>query len=94
MCHDVQAPEIGDAFFSALDRVHAIHANCKSLLRTHHQRAGLELMDAMAAHQETAYERLCRCSPVPTTACSYTASCMPHHHTSHHMTHAPSGFLH
>ena len=56
----MQAPDIGEAFFSALDRVRSIHSNCKALLRTHHQRAGLELMDAMSAHQEAAYERLCR----------------------------------
>ena len=49
-----------DAFFDALGRVAAIHANCRALLRRHHQRAGLELMDAMALYQEGAYERLCR----------------------------------
>lgn len=38
----------------------SIHDNCRALLRTHHQRAGLELMDLMANYQETAYERLCR----------------------------------
>ncbi len=49
-----------DPFFDALQRVAAIHANCRALLRRHHQRAGLELMDAMALYQEGAYERLCR----------------------------------
>lgn len=52
--------EIGPAFFAALARVRHIHDNCRALLRTHHQRAGLELMDVMATHLETAYERLCR----------------------------------
>ena len=53
--------EVGSAaFFAALARVRVIHENCRSLLRTHHQRAGLELMDLMASYQETAYERLCR----------------------------------
>lgn len=52
--------ELNDAFFKALARVQEIHANCKVLLRTHHQRAGLELMDMMAVYQEGAYERLCR----------------------------------
>ena len=51
---------MGPAFFDVLARVGRIHANCRRLLRTHHQRAGLELMDAMSAHQEAAYERLCR----------------------------------
>lgn len=55
-----QAEQIGESFFGALERVRAIHANCRNLLRTHHQRAGLELMDAMSNYQETAYERLCR----------------------------------
>jgi Conserved oligomeric complex COG6 len=41
--------------------VRLIHGNCRALLRGTHQRAGLELMDAMALHQEAAYERLCRC---------------------------------
>eukprot|EP00854_Cymbomonas_tetramitiformis_P024152 gene24152-29313_t len=52
--------DIDERFFSALAHVKGIHNNCKMLLRTHHQRAGLELMDQMALHQETAYERLCR----------------------------------
>ncbi|KAK6158558.1 hypothetical protein DH2020_005872 [Rehmannia glutinosa] len=52
--------ELSENFFKALAHVHEIHANCKVLLRTHHQRAGLELMDMMAVYQEGAYERLCR----------------------------------
>eukprot|EP00250_Pteridium_aquilinum_P012241 c20594_g1_i1 orf=150-2279(+) len=52
--------DLNDSFFKALSRVQEIHANCKILLRTHHQRAGLELMDMMAVYQEGAYERLCR----------------------------------
>ena len=56
----LQGEEVGPMFFTALARVRRIHDNCRSLLRTHHQRAGLELMDMMATYQETAYERLCR----------------------------------
>lgn len=52
--------DLNENFFKALSHVHEIHANCKVLLRTHHQRAGLELMDMMAVYQEGAYERLCR----------------------------------
>ena len=59
----MQAPELGEDFFNALDRVRSIHSNCKALLRTHHQRAGLELMDAMSSYQEAAFERLCRLVP-------------------------------
>ncbi len=60
----LQGDAITPSFFGALERVRTIHANCRGLLRTHHQRAGLELMDAMAAYQERAYERLCRCDGV------------------------------
>ncbi|KAG2497264.1 hypothetical protein HYH03_004848 [Edaphochlamys debaryana] len=56
----LQGEEVSPAFFAALARVRSIHDNCRQLLRTHHQRAGLELMDLMAGHQESAYERLCR----------------------------------
>ncbi|XP_010275137.1 PREDICTED: conserved oligomeric Golgi complex subunit 6 [Nelumbo nucifera] len=52
--------DLDENFFKALAHVQEIHANCKILLRTHHQRAGLELMDMMAVYQEGAYERLCR----------------------------------
>lgn len=52
--------DLNENFFKALAHVQEIHANCKMLLRTHHQRAGLELMDMMAVYQEGAYERLCR----------------------------------
>jgi hypothetical protein len=36
----LQGEEVGPAFFQALAHVRQIHANCKALLRTHHQRAG------------------------------------------------------
>ncbi|XP_010460999.1 PREDICTED: conserved oligomeric Golgi complex subunit 6-like [Camelina sativa] len=52
--------ELNENFFQALSHVQEIHSNCKLLLRTNHQRAGLELMDMMAVYQEGAYERLCR----------------------------------
>eukprot|EP00897_Mesotaenium_endlicherianum_P007060 jgi/Mesen1/6382/ME000329S05549 len=52
--------DLDESFFRALARVQEIHSNCKVLLRMHHQRAGLELMDVMAVYQEGAYERLCR----------------------------------
>lgn len=52
---------IDESFFSALERVHRVHENCRSLLHTHHQRAGLELLDSMASYEESAYERLCKC---------------------------------
>ncbi|CAA7026712.1 unnamed protein product [Microthlaspi erraticum] len=52
--------ELDENFFQALSHVQEIHSNCKLLLRTHHQRAGLDLMNMMATYQEGAYERLCR----------------------------------
>eukprot|EP01112_Ceratiomyxa_fruticulosa_P012391 TRINITY_DN3427_c0_g2_i1.p1 TRINITY_DN3427_c0_g2~~TRINITY_DN3427_c0_g2_i1.p1 ORF type:complete len:740 (-),score=94.15 TRINITY_DN3427_c0_g2_i1:40-2259(-) len=47
-------------FFDALKKVHLIHQDCKLLLRTHHQRAGLEIMELMNTHLESAYRRLYR----------------------------------
>ncbi|XP_077987894.1 conserved oligomeric Golgi complex subunit 6-like [Glandiceps talaboti] len=47
-------------FFKAMERVKQIHNDCKVLLRTNQQTAGLEIMETMALHQETAYERLYR----------------------------------
>ena len=52
--------DMSEDFFKALQHVVAIHGNCKALLRTHHQRAGLELLESMASLQDTAYERVCR----------------------------------
>jgi conserved oligomeric Golgi complex subunit 6 len=53
--------DIDEDFFVALQRVHKVQHNCRALLHTHHQRAGLELLDSMATFQELAYERLCKC---------------------------------
>ncbi|RNA32100.1 Conserved oligomeric Golgi complex subunit 6 [Brachionus plicatilis] len=47
-------------FFRSLEKVRTIHENCKILLRTNQQTAGLEIMEQMAINQETAYERLYR----------------------------------
>jgi hypothetical protein len=40
--------------------VKSIHQDCKLLLRTNQQTIGLEIMEQMALHQESAYERLYR----------------------------------
>ena len=56
----LRTSEVDEAFFAALARVRRVQVNCRALLHTHHQRAGLELLDSMAAFQETAYERLCK----------------------------------
>lgn len=51
---------LSQEFFQALTRVKQIHNDCKVLLRTNHQTAGLEIMESMALHQESSYERLYR----------------------------------
>lgn len=50
--------QIGEEFFKVMDKVKGIHENCKCLLRTSQQRAGLEIMELMAMHLESAYEQL------------------------------------
>ncbi|XP_062521399.1 conserved oligomeric Golgi complex subunit 6-like [Corticium candelabrum] len=47
-------------FFSSLNRVKQIHTDCRVLLRSDQQRAGLEIMESMALYQEAAYETLYR----------------------------------
>lgn len=49
---------IGEEFFKTMARVKQIHEDCKVLLRTSQQRAGLEIMESMAMHLEAAYEQL------------------------------------
>lgn len=49
---------INEQFFEAMSRVKEIHEDCKVLLRTSQQRAGLEIMESMAMHLESAYEQL------------------------------------
>ena len=56
--HRAQNATINDTFFSAMQRVRRIHEDCKVLLRTSQQRAGLEVMESMAMHLEAAYEQL------------------------------------
>ncbi|XP_068733799.1 conserved oligomeric Golgi complex subunit 6-like isoform X2 [Montipora capricornis] len=51
---------ITENFFQALGRVREIHNDCKVLLRTKQQTAGLQIMEAMALHLESSYEKLYR----------------------------------
>ncbi|WAR24954.1 COG6-like protein [Mya arenaria] len=55
-----KAGALSQDFFQSLARVKQIHNDCKILLRTNHQTAGLEIMESMALHQESSYERLYR----------------------------------
>lgn len=50
--------ELSSEFFSVLSNVRSIHEDCKLLLRSSQQRAGLEIMEQMAMHLEEGYERL------------------------------------
>lgn len=45
-------------FFNVIKRVKEIHKDCKVLLHMSKQRAGLEIMESMAMHLESAYEQL------------------------------------
>ncbi|KAJ3411549.1 Golgi transport complex subunit 6 [Chytridiales sp. JEL 0842] len=55
-----QTGEIGDEFLAALNRLHEISEDCKALLITENQRAGLEIMETVSGYQEKAYDRLFR----------------------------------
>ncbi|ORZ02308.1 oligomeric Golgi complex subunit 6 [Syncephalastrum racemosum] len=59
---------IDDDFFQALDHLQRIHSDCKLLLMTQNQQAGLQIMEAMTLHQETAYEKLYRWTQYETRA--------------------------
>lgn len=48
----------GDAFFAALAKVQLIRSRCTALLSASSQSVGMDILDAMAEHQEVAYERL------------------------------------
>jgi len=54
----LKSNDLHASFFASLQRVQQIHNDCKLLLRTQHQRAGLEIMDAMSLHEEAAYRKL------------------------------------
>lgn len=50
--------QIDGDFFRVMNRVKEIHEDCKVLLHMSKQRAGLEIMESMAMHLESAYEQL------------------------------------
>ncbi|TPX35858.1 hypothetical protein SmJEL517_g01736 [Synchytrium microbalum] len=49
---------VGPEYFEALKRLQQINDDCKALLITDHQQAGLEIMEGMATIQESAFEKL------------------------------------
>ena len=48
----------GKSFFAALHRVEAIRVECKQLISSALQSAGIEILEDMARHQEAAFDRL------------------------------------
>jgi hypothetical protein len=58
VCHF--ALEVCAGFLCLMQTLTPTPVSCRGLMRSTHQRAGLELMDQMSAHQEAAYEHLCR----------------------------------
>ena len=55
---DLSRRQIDTEFFDTMKRVKAIHEDCKVLLHMSKQRVGLEIMESMAMHLESAYEQL------------------------------------
>jgi len=45
-------------FFDVLEHVRSIHSECKTLLLSEHQKAGLEIMESVSLYQEAAFEKL------------------------------------
>ncbi|CAD7013995.1 conserved oligomeric Golgi complex subunit 6 [Ceratitis capitata] len=52
--------QIVPEFFTVLNRVQSIHADCRVLMQCGYQTAALEIMEEMTLHQEGAFERLYR----------------------------------
>lgn len=52
------ADEDMDAFFSTLERVQQVKADCKELVATGEVNSGLELLDTVGKYQEAGFERL------------------------------------
>jgi len=51
---------VDTAFFDALKRLQEIHKECRALLVSEHQRAGMEILETMSRQEERAYEKLYR----------------------------------
>lgn len=54
------ANTVTQEFFTVLDRINGIHADCKVLLQSGYQTVALDIMEEMALHQECALEKLYR----------------------------------
>ncbi|KAI8815398.1 oligomeric complex COG6-domain-containing protein, partial [Cladochytrium replicatum] len=51
---------VGNDFFDALKQLQQINDECKALLVTENQTAGMEIMESLSVYQESAYEKLFR----------------------------------
>lgn len=49
---------ITQSFFDVLERIQAIHSECRILMQSNCQTAALDIMEEMTLHQEAGYERL------------------------------------
>ncbi|KAJ3188281.1 Golgi transport complex subunit 6 [Gaertneriomyces sp. JEL0708] len=60
--HVLSSPDesVGVAFFEALRRLQRLTDDCRALLVTDRQEAGIEIMESLASYQETAYDKLFR----------------------------------
>ncbi|KAI8337720.1 oligomeric Golgi complex subunit 6-like protein [Chlamydoabsidia padenii] len=59
-CLTSSSTPVDNTFFDALAHLQQIHGDCKLLLMTAHQKAGLQIMESMSLYQESAYEKLYR----------------------------------
>ncbi|KAI8092737.1 oligomeric Golgi complex subunit 6 [Halteromyces radiatus] len=59
-CLTSSTTPVDNTFFEALTHLQQIHSDCKLLLMTAHQRAGLQIMESMSLYQESAYDKLYR----------------------------------
>jgi hypothetical protein len=56
----IMSGKVDATFFAILKKVHDIHTRCTEMLRNDQQKASIEILDEMSAHQDMAYERLSR----------------------------------
>ncbi|KAJ1529999.1 hypothetical protein HK096_009074 [Nowakowskiella sp. JEL0078] len=74
-----QSITVNQDFFSALEHLQQINEDCKVLLITEHQTAGIEIIESMAQYQELAFDRLFKFSQLE---CRALASEIPEVSTS------------
>ncbi|KAI8073094.1 oligomeric Golgi complex subunit 6-like protein [Gongronella butleri] len=60
--HTLNSPTtpVNEEFFDALRYLQKMHDDCQLLLTTTHQQAGIQIMESLSLHQESAYDKLYR----------------------------------